>query len=197
MFERLLMKTNENCWILYHFRASSSNHTLRKFTSQERATNVYKGDLEEDGKGEVNFSRPFFNISNSPPTRRSFLVPFNLFWQDDFFRLFSVVICIGMVIFNNLVIFAQTRPFSTLSNVLAGWFLSTSTWSYLPSPQRKKQKTKTNINNFNNQPGHICHPCESSMAEVDPTGRLVGKENFLFFSEIWNFQQGFYRLFIF
>ena len=29
----------------------------------ERATDVYKGDLEEDGKGEVNFSRQFFNIT--------------------------------------------------------------------------------------------------------------------------------------
>ena len=100
------MKTNETCWILYHFRASSSNHTLRKFTSQERATNVYEGHLEEDGKGEVNFSRPFFNISNSPPTRNSFLVAFNLFWQDGFCPC---------------------------------------------------------------QLAHICHPCQSSLAEMDTT----------------------------
>ena len=32
------------------------------------------------------------------------------------------------------------------------------------------------------------------MAEVDPTRRLVGKENFLLFSEILNFQQGFHPI---
>ena len=99
---------NENWWDLLNLRSLSCKFFKSHFTEVyiSGATNVYKGDLEEDGKGEVNFSRPFFNISNSPPTRNSFLVAFNLFWQDGFCPC---------------------------------------------------------------QLAHICHPCQSSLAEMDTT----------------------------